>query len=144
MKPQRGVLQREYAQASRTTTLHVDVARLRYLVPRQEKPDRALRASAPGHQRTSRCAEINGRAFADARRRINGFIAEVYNKDRLHSALGYQSLLEFETALAQNKARQRIMVTALSQKLSVSHSRVQSRALVFFLFSTSIDHRFRW
>ncbi|MEH2611277.1 hypothetical protein [Bradyrhizobium sp. AZCC 1693] len=41
----------------------------------------------------------------DARRRINGFIAEVYNKDRLHSALGYQSPLEFETAFAQNKAR---------------------------------------
>jgi len=39
------------------------------------------------------------------RRRIDGFIAEVYNKDRLHSALGYQSPLEFETAFAQNKAR---------------------------------------
>jgi hypothetical protein len=40
-----------------------------------------------------------------ARRRIDGFISEVYNKDRLHSALGYQSPLEFETAFAQNKAR---------------------------------------
>jgi putative transposase len=51
---------------------------------------------------------ISGKAFADisdARRHINGFIAEVYNKDRLHSALGYQSPLEFETAFAQNKAR---------------------------------------
>ena len=50
----------------------------------------------------------DGKAFADlsdARRRINSFIAEVYNKDRLHSALGYQSPLEFETAFAQNKAR---------------------------------------
>jgi putative transposase len=52
--------------------------------------------------------EINGKDFADlsdARRRINGFIAEVYNKDRLHSALGYQSPREFETAFAQNRAR---------------------------------------
>jgi transposase InsO family protein len=42
--------------------------------------------------------------ISDARRRINCFIAEVYNKDRLHSALGYQTPLEFETAFAQNKA----------------------------------------
>jgi transposase InsO family protein len=52
--------------------------------------------------------EINGKAFADlgdAKRRIDSFIADVYNKDRLHSALGYRSPLEFETAFAQNKAR---------------------------------------
>jgi hypothetical protein len=44
---------------------------------------------------------IAGRAFADisdARRRINGFISEVCNKDRLHSAPGYQSPLEFESS----------------------------------------------
>jgi transposase InsO family protein len=39
------------------------------------------------------------------RRRIDSFIADVYNKERLHSVLGYQSLLEFEAAFAQNKAR---------------------------------------
>jgi len=58
--------------------------------------------------KTLKTEEVNGKAFVDirdARRRINGFIAEVYNKDRLHSALGYQSPLEFETAFAQNKAR---------------------------------------
>jgi transposase InsO family protein len=52
--------------------------------------------------------KINGKAFTDigdARRRIDRFIAEVYNKERLHSALGYQSPLEFETAFAQNKLR---------------------------------------
>jgi putative transposase len=65
-------------------------------------------AKAESFMKTLKTEEINGRAFADigdARRRINGFIAEVYNKDRLHSALGYQSPLEFETAFAQNKVR---------------------------------------
>lgn len=65
-------------------------------------------AKAESFMKTLKMEEINGRAFVDindARRRINGFIAEVYNKDRLHSALGYQSPLEFETAFAQNKAR---------------------------------------
>src|SRR5689334_12232072 len=40
--------------------------------------------------------EVNGKAFVDlndARRRIDSFIADVYNKERLHSALGYQSPL---------------------------------------------------
>jgi putative transposase len=57
--------------------------------------------------KTLKTEEIDGRDFvdiSDARRRINGFIADIYNKDRLHSALGYQSPLEFETAFAQNKA----------------------------------------
>ncbi len=65
-------------------------------------------AKAESFMKTLKTEEINGKAFTDirdARRRIDGFIAEVYNKDRLHSALGYQSPLEFETAFAQNKAR---------------------------------------
>jgi putative transposase len=65
-------------------------------------------AKAESFMKTLKTEEINDKAFADisdARRRINSFIAEVYNKDRLHSALGYQSPLEFETAFAQNKAR---------------------------------------
>ena len=83
--------------------------------------------------------EINGKDFADlsdARRRINGFIAGVYNKDRLHSALGYQSPREFETAFAQNRARERIVATALSQKLSCLIPGVQSSAL----FDTTLPH----
>jgi putative transposase len=47
----------------------------------------------------------SGKAFADisdARRRVNGFIDEVYNKDWLHSALGYHSPFEFEAVFAQN------------------------------------------
>lgn len=65
-------------------------------------------AKAESFMKTLKAEEINGKAFADladARRRIDLFIADVYNKERLHSALGYQSPLEFETAFAQNKAR---------------------------------------
>ena len=65
-------------------------------------------AKAESFMKTLKTEEINGKAFADisdARSRIDSFIAEIYNKDRLHSALGYQSPLEFETAFAQNKAR---------------------------------------
>jgi transposase InsO family protein len=65
-------------------------------------------AKAESFMKTLKTEEINGRAFADlgdARRRIDSFIADVYNKERLHSALGYQSPLEFETAFTQNKAR---------------------------------------
>jgi transposase InsO family protein len=65
-------------------------------------------AKAESFMKTLKTEQINGQAFADlgdARRRIDSFIADVYNKERLHSALGYQSPLEFETAFAQNKAR---------------------------------------
>lgn len=34
---------------------------------------------------------------------IGDFIANIYNAERLHSALGYRSPLEFETAFAKNK-----------------------------------------
>jgi putative transposase len=65
-------------------------------------------AKAESFMKTLKAEEVNGKAFSDisdARRRIDSFISDVYNKERLHSALGYQSPLEFETAFAQNKAR---------------------------------------
>lgn len=52
--------------------------------------------------------ELNARSFkttSDARTRIDDFIANIYNTERLHSALGYRSPLEFETAFAQNKPK---------------------------------------
>ncbi len=39
------------------------------------------------------------RDFEDARRRIGRFIESVYNRDRLHSALGYLTPVEFERSL---------------------------------------------
>ncbi|KRR19995.1 IS3 family transposase [Bradyrhizobium retamae] len=65
-------------------------------------------AKAESFMKTLKAEEVNGKAFTDlndARRRIDSFIADVYNKERRHSALGYQSPLEFETAFAQNKVR---------------------------------------
>jgi putative transposase len=62
--------------------------------------------AAPLHiPTTSRTAPKAFSDLSDAQRRIDSFIADVYNKERLHSALGYKSPLEFETAFAQNKAR---------------------------------------
>ena len=85
---------------------------------RQILADRDISMSRPGNpfdnakaesfMKTLKTEQVNGKAFSDvsdARRRIESFIADVYNKERLHSALGYQSPLEFETAFAQNKAR---------------------------------------
>nr|GAJ37821.1 transposase for insertion sequence element IS904 [Bradyrhizobium sp. DOA9] len=63
-------------------------------------------AKAESFMKKLKAEEINGNTFidlTDARRRIDCFIAEVYNKERFHSALGYQSPLEFETAFAQNR-----------------------------------------
>jgi putative transposase len=63
-------------------------------------------AKAESFMKTLKHEEINARCFTtieDASTRINDFIANIYNTERLHSALGYKSPLEFETAFAQNK-----------------------------------------
>jgi putative transposase len=63
-------------------------------------------AKAENFMKTLKMEQINGKAFADigdVRRRVNGFIDEVYNKDRLHSALGYQSPFEFEAVFTQDR-----------------------------------------
>jgi putative transposase len=63
-------------------------------------------AKAESFMKTLKTEELNARSFkgiADARSRIDDFIANTYNTDRLHSALGYRSPLEFEAAFAQNK-----------------------------------------
>ena len=65
-------------------------------------------AKAESFMKTLKTEELNARSFktiTDARTRIDDFITNVYNSERLHSALGYRSPLEFETAFAQNKPK---------------------------------------
>jgi transposase InsO family protein len=59
-------------------------------------------AKAESFMKTLKQEEVDGREYRDAnhlRRSIAQFVENVYNRRRLHSALGYQSPVEFETEL---------------------------------------------
>jgi putative transposase len=63
-------------------------------------------AKAESFMKTLKAEEVDGRAYAnleDARRRIGAFIEDVYNADRLHSALGYKSPIAFENELRKTE-----------------------------------------
>lgn len=62
-------------------------------------------AKAESFMKTFKTEEVDGTLYRDAghaRRNIGGFIEDVYNRNRLHSALDYRSPVEFE---AQIKGR---------------------------------------
>jgi putative transposase len=61
-------------------------------------------AKAESFMKTLKAEEINGRDYQcidDARRNIGIFIDNIYNRRRLHSAIGYQPPAEFEAELRQ-------------------------------------------
>ena len=65
-------------------------------------------AQAESFMKTLKQEEVDGRTYRDAhhaRNAIGIFIEEVYNRQRLHSALAYRPPTEFETQLrAQTSA----------------------------------------
>jgi putative transposase len=61
-------------------------------------------AKAERFMRTLKDEEVNGKTYAsleDARQHIGAFLETVYNRGRLHSALGYKPPVEFEDDLRQ-------------------------------------------
>ena len=59
-------------------------------------------AKAERFMRTLKEEEVNGKTYAsidEARIDIGAFLEDVYNRGRLHSALGYKPPVEFEAEL---------------------------------------------
>jgi len=75
-------------------------------------------AKAESFMKTLKQEEVDGSAYRnadDARARIGTFIEEVYNKERLHSALAYRPPAEFEANLpAFGAARERLQTPTIA------------------------------
>jgi putative transposase len=70
-------------------------------------------AKAESFMKTLKAEEVNGKIYKsldEARRDI----AAIYNADRLHSALGYRTPIEFEHHIAQTNVNPKPTMEALS------------------------------
>jgi len=76
-------------------------------------------AKAESFMKTLKQEEVDGRSYRDAnqaRQMIGSFIEDVYNHQRLHSALAYQSPVEFEANLHSQEGA----ITTASRSLATA------------------------
>ena len=89
-------------------------------------------AWAESFMKTLKAEEVDGRRYRDlddAKSSIGTFIEEVYNRQRLHSALGYVSPVEFETEIAKRPVE--TAAAAGNPKKQDSHSVLKPTASQF-------------
>ena len=80
-------------------------------------------AKAESFMKTLKAEEADGQAYRDlahARSRLADFIDNIYNADRLHSALGYKSPTAFETDFRNKDKRIPETLTPLAINQTVS------------------------
>ena len=81
-------------------------------------------AKAESFMKTLKAEEANGKAYVDledARANISAFIDDIYNADRLHSALDYKSPVAFEAEWREAKT-ERVKPCSPRHRISVSHT----------------------
>jgi putative transposase len=90
----------------------------RRIAPSMSRPGNPYdNAKAESFMKTLKTEEVNGKLYAnleDARRQIGAFIDTVYNRRRLHSALGYKPPVEFEEKIVKSATTLSNATTALS------------------------------
>ena len=86
-------------------------------------------AKAERFMRTLKDEEVNGKTYVslqDARQRIGAFLETIYNRGRLHSALGYKPPVEFEDGTpTTSKLSERTQPKSCPSKLFVSDKGAQ-------------------